>query len=54
MLFLQRFLIFIVFNFYSILIVIYHIFVPYLYRNLKGYEMALMDTYDTLMNKYRR
>jgi len=32
----------------------YHIFVPYLYRNLKGDEMELIDTYDTLMNKYRR
>lgn len=26
-------------------------FVPYLYRNLKGDEMALMDTYDTLIDK---
>lgn len=54
MLYLQRFLVFILFNFYSILIVFYYIFVSYLYRNLKGDEMAHMDTYDTLMNKYRR
>lgn len=54
MLCLQRFLIFVLFNFYAILIVFHHIFVPYLYRNLKGDEMALMDTYDTLMNKYGR
>jgi len=54
MLYLQRFLICVLFNFYSILIFFYHIFVPYLYRNLKGDEMVLMDTYDTLMNKYGR
>ncbi len=54
MLYLQRFLIFILFCFYAILIVFYHIFVPYLYRNLKGDEMELIDTYDTLMNKYGR
>lgn len=39
------------FCFCLILIVFCHIFVSYLYRNLKGDEMALMDTYDTLMNK---
>ncbi len=39
---------------HSILIVFYHIFVPYLYRNLKRDEMELIDTYDTLMNKYGR
>lgn len=54
MLCLQRFLFFIPFCFYAILIVFCHIFVPYLYRNLKGDEMALMDTYDTLMNKNGR
>lgn len=54
MLCLQRFLFFILFCFYAILIVFCHIFVPYLYRNLKGDEMALMDTYDTLMNKNGR
>ncbi len=54
MLCLRRFFYFYFFCLYSILIVFYHIFVPYLYRNLKGDEMALMDTYDTLMNKYGR
>lgn len=54
MLCLQRFLIFIIFCFCSNLIVFYHIFVSYLYRNLKGDEMELIDTYDTLMNKYGR
>jgi len=54
MLCLQRFFIFIIFNFYSILIVFYHIYVPYLYRNLKEDEMELIDTYDTLIDKYGR
>lgn len=51
MLCLQRFFSFRSFLILRYFIVFCHIFVPYLYRNLKGDEMALMDTYDTLIDK---
>ncbi len=51
---LQRFFHINSFQFFSFLIDFLLIFVPYLYRNLEGDEVALMDTYDTLINKNGR